>query len=522
MSGFHGFSPRSGDLQPLSQYVPSGKYGRMFPKLPPLFQPGNLKETEKILEALTKLGNTMVDQTGEASEGDNNDVPAGYTYLGQFIDHDITFDSTGIQETIVDPLAIINFRTPRFDLDSLYGSGPKVQPYLYKREDPFNKKQFVIGKTIDPGKDSLENDLPRFQDGGLALIADPRNDENLIVAQLHLAFLKFHNQVLKSLESPSDEIIAIYGNPSNHEFEIARKIVIWHYQWIIIHDFLNKILDPEVLKDVLCKGRRFYQYTGEPFIPVEFSVAAFRLGHSMLRFSYDYNCEFETRNLRVLLKQLFEFTGVGGGVPIPRIWVIDWQRFFRFHSAQDISFNPICKIPNSSRKIDPYLSSFLRNLPIPELQKSLAIKNLIRGFQVGLPSGQSVARFMRLEPLSAKDIITDPKTGKITPDGEVLKNSEFNLHLETPLWYYILKEAEVQAEGKYLGQVGSRILAEVFVGLLQGDNSSFMIQYPDWKPTLEPLDTRTPGDFKMSDLLKFAGDINPLKSDCSITANGRL
>ena len=279
----HGFTPRTGETQPLGEFTETGKFGRMFPKLPS-FIPSQ--------QSLTELGDAMNDPSPNTPDGDNLNVPAGFTYLGQFVDHDITLDTTALQETIVDPLAVQNFRTPKLDLDSLYGSGPDVQPYLYQLNDP---DLFLIGTTNEktPRGDAsvptkLPNDLPRAQ-STLGLLGDSRNDENLIVAQLHLAFLKFHNKIVAGIRDGS---IKPKYSTDKSVFIQARELVIWHYQWIVLNDFLTRILDKDQLETVLNKGRRFYKFNDEPFIPVEFSVAAYRLGHSMVRAVYDYNRVF--------------------------------------------------------------------------------------------------------------------------------------------------------------------------------------------------------------------------------------
>jgi hypothetical protein len=459
----------------------------MFPELRALTPP---------LEALEELGDAMNDAKPESPRGDNKNVPAGYTYLGQFIDHDITFDTTALQEIIVDPLAVRNFRTPMLDLDSLYGSGPNVQPYLYQLSDP---ELFLIGNTNEqPGggdpnvPTKLPNDLPRAQ-SGLAIIGDPRNDENLIVAQLHLAFLKFHNKIVAGIRDGSIEQESPIRKTA---FEEARDLVIWHYQWIVLHDFLRRILDNEQLDQVLHEGRRFYKFDQEPFIPIEFSVAAYRLGHSMIRAVYDYNRVFTPRGgIPATLELLFNFTAKSGSqdgltsVPIPSDWIIDWRRFFEIDPNVPVGF---------SRELDPFLVDPLKNLPNVPKPNSLAVRNLQRGRSVSLPSGQSVARFMGFKPLAKSKIAQGP-------DGKVAKKHKFDI--ESPLWYYILKEAQIQGQGKRLGQVGSRIVAEVFVGLLQADSSSFLARNPEWKPTLP---AKEPGTFTMADLLRFVDDINPI------------
>lgn len=513
MARFHGFSDRTGDKQPIGPFVPTGKFGRLFPDLRPFTPP------EQSLEA---LGNAMEDEeSGDVQSLDpedpknNPDIPAGYTYFGQFVDHDITFDTTSLQDLLADPLAIRNFRTPALDLDSIYGSGPSVQPYLYELASPPEK--FVIGTTNKNRgagdakvKGELPNDLPRAQ-STLALIGDPRNDENLIVAQMHLAFLKFHNKVVDGLKTPEGQEGHIPRRfpLSKSIFEEARETVIWHYQWIVLNDFLRLILDTDELDKVLREGRKFYKFEIDPFIPVEFSVAAYRLGHSMIRAVYDYNRVFTPRPGRpggpipASLGLLFNFTAKSGRpddpfpVPIPSDWIIDWRRFFDLDN--DVPTNP-------SRRLDPLLANPLKNLPNVDIPNSLAVRNLKRGRIMGLPTGQNVAKFMNIKPLTPEEILSTK--GK---DVDAAKKAGF--HVETPLWYYILKEAEVKAEGRHLGPVGSRIIAEVFVGLLEADNNSFLSRDCYWKPTLP---SEIPGHFTMVDLLRFVGDISPIDDAANV------
>jgi hypothetical protein len=489
----HGFGTRTEENQPLGQFVPAGKFGRMFPEIPPLMPS---------LASLDELGAAMLDTRPHDNPadhtGDNPYVPAGFTYLGQFIDHDITFDTTALQEVIVDPLALRNFRTPMLDLDSIYGSGPVAQPYLYDRADP---DKLLIGRTnSNPGggdatvPTELPHDLARAPNG-FALIGDPRNDENLIVAQTHLAFLRFHNKVVDWLrEDPKRREAPIRKTI----FEEARDTVIWHYQWVVVHDFLRRLLDEKQLDTVLeGKGKRFYHLDEgqDAFIPVEFSVAAYRFGHTMVRDLYDYNRVFTPLPGGVTpasLGLIFRFSGLsggGGGVPIPSDWIIDWRRFYELGGATAHGF---------SRRLDPFLAPTLQNLPGVPPPKSLAVRNLRRGRSLGLPPGQSVAKFMGFDPLKPADIAQGP-------DGAVAK--KHNLHIETPLWYYILKEAELQGKGVRLGPVGSRIVAEVFIGLLRADIGSYLSRKPNWKPRLPAAKK---GSFTMVDLINFMGEINPI------------
>ena len=339
----HGVTRQTGSQLPLGKFFPAGMFGRMFPALPPL------SATD---DQLFKLAKSMTTFAPDDPIGDNPAVPAGFTYLGQFIDHDITLDLTSIGRANIDPLAVHNFRTPSLDLDCLYGLGPSVNPFMYQGGPDHDL--FLIGETsVTPGRGdpsvpvSQPFDLPRGPNGA-ALIGDPRNDENLIVAQTHLAFLRFHNKVVTELKAGNIESIDPGRGPS---FEAARQLVIWHYHWIVLHDFLRRLINPRILDEVLRDGREFFIYDREPFMPVEFSGATYRLGHSMVRASYDYNRVFTPKPGGVTpatLELLFLFSGGSGRiVPIPSDWIIDWRRF---HEVDD------SVTPGRSRKLDPFVA----------------------------------------------------------------------------------------------------------------------------------------------------------------------
>ena len=456
-------------------------------------------------KALIKLGSEME----ERPSPENPDLPAGYTYLGQFIDHDVTVDKTdGFPTESVDPKDIIQGRSPVLDLDSLYGFGPgsKNKNVAYE-EDGIHLK--VGSTTEDPlGGKARPNDLPRNSKGE-ARIGDPRNDENLAIAQTHLAFIKFHNKAADTLE---DWMPGLSKKCPGSIFEVVREAVTRHYHWIIKNDFLPRIVDEEILSDVFVNGPTFFETPeGEmPCMPVEFSVAAYRFGHSMIRDIYNWNKVFP----KATLGQLFLFTNFSGNIgkgepgnppkfkdgPTPRTlpssWIIDWRRFYDFR----------CEIknipgPNPSKVIDPQLADLLKDLKefsdemVPHL-RSLATRNLLRGSRVGLPSGQSVADAMGIKKLTPTEI-RESEHGKTLDKFAMLKS--------TPLWYYILREAKVQTQGKKLGAVGSRIVAETFHELIRGSKHS-ILKTPDWTPF---LGART-GKFEMTDLLLFVNDLNPL------------
>lgn len=492
----HGSAFTTDFISPRSRYYDSGKFGRLFGALPP-FAADNPSTRQALLE-LGQPGGIMDAQDPAASPKDliilpalnihnvnNPRMTAGMTFLGQFLDHDMTFDPTSSLERQADPEQITNFRTPTLELDHLYGSGPTVSPHLYQRHRP---EKFLIESG------GRKDDLPRNAEG-TALIGDPRNDENLIISQLHLAFLKFHNAIVDRLATAGlagEELL----------FQEAQRLARWHYQWIILHEFLPLTCGETVVNDVLGHGRKFYRWRNEPYLPVEFTVAAYRFGHSQVRPSYRAN--FTGLEGGPFFAMIFGDPGANladpddlrGGARAPRRF-IGWPTFFNFG---DNNVRP-------NKKIDPKLSSALFALPptvvpnpsLPNNPASLAQRNLLRGLTFGLPSGQRVAKAMHLD-------VMDPDS---LPELKAL-----NLDRSTPLWYYILKEAEVIAKGEHLGPVGGRIVAEVIIGLLQGDKQSYLSQDADWTPTLPTVEPGLQGqDFRMIDLLTVA---DPTAGDATV------
>ena len=438
-----------GDSIPLTDHAPPESrpsdvhFGRMFPDLP------GQELDRTALVTLGAKGGPMDEGFDDSPAGTSTTIPAGYVFLGQFMTHDISFDVASSLDAPNNLAFIENARSHSFDLDCIYGGGPVATRYFYDVND---RDKLLIGIN-DAGN---PDDVPRNQQG-LALIGDPRNDVDVIVSQLHLAFLKFHNSVIDHLRSK--------GAGGGNVFEEARRLVRWHYQWIVVHEYLTLHVGRERIDEILANGRQYCKWDGEPFIPVEFSVAAFRFGHSQLRSVYSVNDGLQDR--------LFSLPNVG---PVPARAVVEWSKFF----ATDPSHPP-----QMSRKISGQLAGALIDMPgtygTPDELRSLAVLDLLRGRSFALPSGQAVARAMGVRPL------TEEETG---------------FQGEAPLWLYILKEAEVQTGGERLGEVGGRMVAEVVLGLLQVDPRSYLCQDTPWKPTLP---SAVAGEFTIVDLLRFAG-----------------
>jgi hypothetical protein len=502
---------------------------------------------------------TAPKEEGNASrlhdDEENSELDAGYTYLGQFIDHDITFDPASSLQQKNDVDALVDFRTPALDLDSVYGSGPDDQPYMYTA----NGRKFQLGRDLFEGNKGgkvIAKDLPRHtwsDDDGThhrALIGDKRNDENVILAQLHSVFLQFHNRL-------ADDHI-------NWDFSEIQRQVRWHYQYVVLNDFLRKIICPDVYTSILphlCGGGSIlnapprlhhYKPRNDAFMPIEFAAAAFRFGHSMVRPIYRLNTELKDGNQppdntsppegeRGILGRQFIFAGLkdrglNGFDEFPQEWGIDWNLFFDLTGNKDSRIgkdrtqpaykidtslvNPLAFLPEFSQvNKQPPLDDVSKLQPDPQLDRqskpvinNLAFRNLLRGMSMGLPSGQDVARAMGYEPLKDSEL----RVGKaINNDKDNIKYDDLptlvSIHNDfvgkSPLWYYILAEAahEWQINGgktetpTRLGKVGSRIVLETLVGLLLYDSHSFLRQAPAWKPEIGQKEK-----FDMPDFIKYA------------------
>lgn len=430
---------------------------------------------------------------GGLEHRDNPDIPAVMTYFGQFVAHDITFDTTSSLERQNDSSATMNFRTPALELDNLYGLGPVASPFLYDQR-PTHAMKMLLGTAIDDS--TKEIDLPRNRQG-VALIGDPRNDENLIVAQLHVAFLKFHNAVVDQLPHLDD------GVADATLFEKAQRLVRWHYQWLILHHFLPAIAGHDVVDAVSKEGRRFYRPAHIPFIPVEFSVAAYRFGHSMVQPRYGINDEtraflFPLDNPATPPAPPEQKSRDLRGGPIRFDERVNWKNFVNTGARKSNVSNSI-----QSSRIDTRLAGPLLNLPhsvIPPHvlppERSLAVRNLRRGVTLELPSGQAIACHM------AREIDITPLS-----EAELWDGTDFTGQ-PAPFWYYVLREAAVRREGKRLGPIGARIVVEVFLGLLACDRQSFLVKKPVWKPVVEGRmkpDATDKDAFTFVDLFRIAG-----------------
>ncbi len=460
-------------------------FGRIFPGLSS-FAPA----TDSVRNQLVALGakggildaqddlsagpvNLITDPLKSLNNPNNPNHTAGTTFFGQFIDHDITFDTTSPLGVTTEPSSSPNSRTPSLDLDSVYGQGPMSSAQLYDRDDRAKLR-------ISSG--GIFEDLMR-DETGTAIIPDPRNDENLMINGLQCAFILFHNRAV-------DEARDDGARTWRDAYAAARRLTTWHYHWIVLHEFLPQIVGQPLVDDVLKRGARFYRpRVGEGFMPVEFQGAAYRFGHSMVRPSYRANLKGDgVDGGQPFFGMVFDPAGDGQADPVDlrggaraRRRFIGWQTFFDFGDGE----------VKPNKKIDTRISTPLFNLPLIAIASHdqpqvLAQRNLLRQLTWSLPSGQTVAGTMREAPLSSADL------AELQPYG---------CQSSTPLWYYCLKEAEVVAGGLTLGPVGGRIVAEVLIGLIRSDPSSYLAQNPRWTPTANGAGS----SFRMKDFLTYAG-----------------
>lgn len=527
-----------------------GRFGRMF-----RFSGRALPDEalQDIAAAMIKVDVSPAIEDPEPVD-ENPATPAGYTYFGQFVDHDITFDPSPISVDRMDIAALEDFRTPALDLDCLYGRGPDDQPYMY-HEDGLRLRE---GLALDAGHGPEVRDLPRVppaegDTGGKlrAVIGDKRNDENRIVAQWHAAMIRVHNKVI--MDKPLIEHFGgDFGDPGSR-FRAAVNCVRWHYQWLVVHDYLDAhVLKPGTIGKMLkadgAVTLRFYDRTDAKFayMPVEFAGAAFRFGHSMVRPGYSLNATIlrglpdpdipvdqQDQRIPIFTAGASPLENLNGfGIPIPTSWGIDWSFFFPVPIGAN---DPAFKIPQPSYRIDAMLVAPLQDLPefrdeTEAKFRALAYRNLRRGTNVlSLPSGEQVAKAIGVKALTSAQLWQGFGSGKPMPAdlpeddqqtatailnrrGAVWTKWAQHLTGNTPLWYYILREAEllgveraphdthIAFGGQHLGPVGSTILAETFLGLLIRDENSYLRRWP----AFEPVIAKRGAKFDVADLLIFA------------------
>ncbi|MCJ2180586.1 peroxidase family protein [Novosphingobium album (ex Hu et al. 2023)] len=460
----------------------SDRFGRILPSAPPLYI------DPQALEAIGAKNGPM-QHSGAALK--TQAVPVAHIFFGQFIDHDITLDVTSSFARLDRAEDTTNVRTPTLDLDCIYGDGPEGSPFLYYHQQPkYNGVKLLTGADMPSATPEQAEDLMRSPHGR-AIIGDPRNDENRIVSQLQLGMIRFHNKVVDHFDAA--------GVSGGELFETAYRAVRWHYQWIVVNDFLKAVVGAPLLADILGHGRKIYRpehctfnaaYGGGPFIPVEFSVAAYRFGHSMIP------QRIQIQPGKPALEVFGPTLGLGFSPLTDPDAVVNWKQVL------DLSDPTV----DHADQLDAKLAKDLLDLPFVGAGgvKSLAVRNLLRGQAFLLPSGESVAETCER---------TVAEIAAVSAKAKALAASAGHagaLDAGTPLWLYILIEAgEIGQEkspgtfvkGEGLGPVGGRIVAETLIGLQELDPHSYLGSDRSWSPATAPL--KSGGVTTLLDLMTY-------------------
>ena len=415
-------------------------YGRLFPELPAF------EADESFLYALGRAGGLCDSATDDDEPASLGTEAAGWPFFGQFVAHDITADRS-LPQAHVDPSSLRNARSPQLNLECLYGDGPVGHPFLFQRNDPAKLLTSADGHDVQRNAE------------GVAIIGDPRNDSHALMSQMHLAFVHAHNGFVDRARGE--------GVPDADVFRTAARELRWHYQTALLKEFLPSLIGPEAVAALRREGRRFYHPDGQAYIPLEFADAAYRYGHSQIRHRY---CLNKTTTPVPIFPDLIGFR------PISPERCVDWTVLF------DAPGQPRAQ---RAKKIDGRLVRALIALPVAvtgecaiEELHSLAVRDLERGQGVGLPSGEAVASYIGEMPLTADEVGT----------------ARAGWNGETPLWYYILREADIRCGGNRLGPVGMRIVGEVLIGLLDLDATSVRYAPPEWTPHATLVDLLTHRD----------------------------
>ena len=504
----------------LKHFAPSAnspahlEFGYLFPELQ---APEHLlSDHPDTAAALADLGRTML--MTQADEMTDSNIPAAYTYFGQFVAHDISFfDVKGRNHQQhpscdfahgVNPKQFAklenttaNNRGSQIQLDSIYNDAPLLDDGVHLRLGAVTKQNsaHTIDMT-DPFQDVLRDPIDQTP-----VIGDPRNDNNVIVSQLHVAFVRAHNALV--------DLLLVDGLDKSIVFQEARKLLRQHYHHLLIDDFLGRVSDEETLKEVCAQKEHLYDPAHNQKLPLEFTVGAYRFGHSMVTSNYYYNDNLPGASFSSLvplkMMKLPDAEGLMQSLPDSR--VIQWKRFVFDRGSATKTDNPNFAgslIPALIKQQFTVLNEKGEVLPC---EPNLAVIDLLRGYMLGLPTGQAVASLLiqkgrQLRQITADEIATIAKNRSVE-QFNILTASEFDFCNRTPLWFYVLAEAQILNAGKRLGPVGTTIVAEVLLGLVRRGPDSILSQDGPYIEEFKPLKTQS-GTFRLEDLLRLANVYN--------------
>lgn len=464
----HGMSKAKG-----CSHARLGRFGKLFPDL------NACAVNERQAELLGGKDSPMHDINDQSSD---SNVPAGYTFFSQFIDHDVTLDTTtqldGSPLSLNEIKDLPNLRSPSLDLDCVYGFGPEASPHLYAGGT-------APGRLLE-GNSRNADDLPRSENG-TALIGDPRNDENIFVSQLQLLFIRFHNKIY-------DMLVSEYSG--GERFEEAQKVTRYHYQYLVVNDLLKRICDKDVFEFALERAKKGKfplvhkaDEHGNLPMPVEFSVAAYRFGHTTVRSTYAVNSLFTEVDL------FDDRFGTEGFSSLPTELVVDWRFLLEVDK---------CVPPVMTKAFDLKFANQLICMPDPivgrkasDNERSLAFRNLLRGNTLSLPSGQDVTTALKAAGYPISLAFSKLKLNEVIPNDS--ETAELVDH--TPLFFYLMREADVLGKGNNMGPVGSAIILEVLLGSILHCGTGYL-SHKDWKP-LACIKGKGSSKFELADVVRF-------------------
>lgn len=482
--------------------------------------------------ALIDLGDTMRPRPASHSEAydcnaDDADgvIPAGYTYLGQFIVHDMTY---------LDPVtASRNLRSPALDLDSVL---PEIDPDQFISKIP-ELGPASLGLTSSQEDVRLTEDLRRDDEVyGKPIIADDRNDNFLPLSQSHLLLLKFYNAIAA--------LLGIRWTPDLKPDDHRRVREVWvkHFQYAVLHDYLPRIVGSETYRAVLQgkraivhpesfpRGAARQQCDDDPWMPLEFATAFGRYGHSMIRHCYKpWNQKRVDEAVTVgdFMNVSYRNSGdclSSSGRAIPASWIHDWFYLLDFSGIKGA---PAGQKPIMANLLDTNLAAPLGALPKrlldnpgqpdppcplpPSGDFNLAARTLMRVSWCHLKPAQDALKILNAHLTAIKappiDALTPHEICDATRTGEA---AVFKRHPEllekTPLWFYMLREAEKKACGRHLGPFGGRIVMETMHAAIEASSCS-ILDGTGWKPTLPRA---LCDQFTFADLVAFSGNPDPL------------
>lgn len=505
------------------------------------------------------------------TEIENPSIPAVFTFVGQFIDHDLTFNGLNLYDVQTNPgetpihhkggntfKVVPDFASPLIDLDSMYGRSYPVNTTSDDLKDLISvdgSKVVFCGCRFRLTKLARNAyDLPRWTDAnapdlvGSAWIFDPRNDENQLILHMHLLLMRVHNKLvdlkLKSTyptacndwQDVAIKDLPVMTQEEQNCVEEIRKKVVYIWQSVLLNDYLPRVCERSVLQRIVTAATQstispVLHYKpmkdGEPDVngilklPHEFAIA-FRFGHSMLRSGYKLNSGdpvplFDNRS------QLGK-GDLRGGHPLSLSHVIDWDVFFPSDEL----------MASKSLKIDSHVTSVVFDLPestVPDdikTENNLPKRNLDRSRSIELGCGEDVADCFGVTALKAHQVEPDDtkhflymqdvnvyQTNAKTGAKELVETEPFrgykDTYFKTPLWYYILREAEVTENGQRLGQLGSTIVGEVIVqAIMNGEYS-----YAHGKALFgdqQLINGKRADGIKLRDLIDFVYEPTPLEN----------